>query len=223
LALLALFESVVATFIGPVPDKDDVQAKVELHGGAVVGSVTKKCTHVISLFEEVSKKKQTQKLATAIKNNLPIVDATWVDHAIEKKSLEEGIDDFKVWKDGAAVDVDPDVKTKVKLASTERKKKRMAIPPVDKYSDHAEDGSILVDNDEVYGVMLNATDLSVGQSGRNSFYVLQIIKHNSKASKFYVFRRWGRVGQDGNTKEEDFGSKKLAIENFKEMSVTLNL
>jgi poly [ADP-ribose] polymerase 1 len=43
---------------------------------------------------------------------------------------------------------------------------------------------------EVFNVNLNRTDIT---TGANSFYVLQLLKHD-KNSKYYVFRKWGRVG-----------------------------
>lgn len=210
----SVFQDLVFTIIGSVDDKADVEFKVENHGGEIVGSVSKKCTHIISTYEEVTKKKKTAKLTNALKSGLPVVDPIFLDHALSKNNLDD-IEKFLVWKDGSAVEVDEKLRDSVVPFSGIPKKKRMAIPPVDPQSELAETGSILVDNDEVFGVMLNVTDLSVGQSGRNSFYVLQIIKANTKAAKFNVFRRWGRVGQDGDSKEETFKNKDAAIDEFK--------
>jgi poly [ADP-ribose] polymerase 1 len=229
-----VFDKCVFTIIGSVDDKADVEYKIENFSGELVGSVTKKCTHIISTYQEVSKAKKTAKLTNALKSGLPVVgahshfsistfllvsdfgclDPVFLDHALNKDSLDD-IEKFLVWKDGKPRQVEDAVRDAVVPFSGIPKKKRMAIPPVDPQSELAETGSILVDDDEVFGVMLNMTDLSVGQSGLNSFYVLQIIKHNTKASKFNVFRRWGRVGSDGDSKEETFKSKDAAIEDFK--------
>lgn len=55
-------------------------------------------------------------------------------------------------------------------------------------------GHVLVDpeTNEHYSCALSGVDIL---SGYNSFYQLQVIKHNTEA-QWYVFRAWGRLGTD---------------------------
>ena len=46
------------------------------------------------------------------------------------------------------------------------------------------------------------SDLTRGQTGLNSFYKMQII--HSSDSSYTLFRKWGRVGQDGSTTELEY-------------------
>ncbi|KAL5796559.1 hypothetical protein ACOSQ2_001379 [Xanthoceras sorbifolium] len=75
-------------------------------------------------------------------------------------------------------------------------------------------GHILEDGKSVYDTTLNMSDLSTGV---NSYYILQIIQED-KGSDCYVFRKWGRVGNDkiGGSKVEEF-SKSDAICEFKRL------
>ncbi|EOX94505.1 hypothetical protein QUC31_004563 [Theobroma cacao] len=73
---------------------------------------------------------------------------------------------------------------------------------------------ILEDGRSIYNTTLNMSDLSTGV---NSYYVLQIIQED-KASDCYVFRKWGRVGNEkiGGNKLEEM-SKLDAISEFKRL------
>lgn len=75
-------------------------------------------------------------------------------------------------------------------------------------------GHILEDGKSIYNTTLNMSDLS---TGINSYYILQIIQ-DDKGSDCYVFRKWGRVGNDkiGGTKLEEM-SKSDAIREFKRL------
>ncbi|KAM1539365.1 hypothetical protein FF1_004080 [Malus domestica] len=75
-------------------------------------------------------------------------------------------------------------------------------------------GHILEDGKSIYNTTLSMSDLSTGV---NSYYILQIIQ-DDKSSDCYVFRKWGRVGNDkiGGNKLEDM-SKSDAIREFKRL------
>uniref|UniRef100_A0A1D1YCL5 Poly [ADP-ribose] polymerase n=1 Tax=Anthurium amnicola TaxID=1678845 RepID=A0A1D1YCL5_9ARAE len=75
-------------------------------------------------------------------------------------------------------------------------------------------GHILEDGKSIYNSTLNMSDLS---TGINSYYILQIIQED-KGSDCYVFRKWGRVGNDkiGGKKLEQM-SKFEAINEFKRL------
>ncbi|XVF80933.1 hypothetical protein PTKIN_Ptkin15bG0115300 [Pterospermum kingtungense] len=73
---------------------------------------------------------------------------------------------------------------------------------------------ILEDGGSIYNTTLNMSDLSTGV---NSYYILQIIQED-KGSDCYVFRKWGRVGNEkiGGNKLEEM-SKSDAISEFKRL------
>ncbi|KAH1078104.1 hypothetical protein GLYMA_19G162800v4 [Glycine max] len=75
-------------------------------------------------------------------------------------------------------------------------------------------GHILEEGKSIYNTTLNMSDLS---TGINSYYILQIIQED-KGSDCYVFRKWGRVGNDkiGGTKLEEM-SKSDAVCEFKRL------
>lgn len=75
-------------------------------------------------------------------------------------------------------------------------------------------GHILEEGKSIYNTTLNMSDLS---TGTNSYYILQIIEED-KGSDCFVFRKWGRVGNDkiGGTKLEEM-SKSDAICEFKRL------
>ncbi|XP_021281109.1 poly [ADP-ribose] polymerase 1 [Herrania umbratica] len=73
---------------------------------------------------------------------------------------------------------------------------------------------ILEDGGSIFNTTLNMSDLSTGV---NSYYILQIIQED-KASDCYVFRKWGRVGNEkiGGNKLEEM-SKLDAVSEFKRL------
>ncbi|KAK9083399.1 hypothetical protein Scep_029870 [Stephania cephalantha] len=75
-------------------------------------------------------------------------------------------------------------------------------------------GHILEDGKSIYNTTLNMSDLT---TGINSYYILQVIQEDN-GSDCFVFRKWGRVGNDniGGSKLEDM-SKCDAIREFKRL------
>lgn len=75
-------------------------------------------------------------------------------------------------------------------------------------------GHILEDGNSIYNTTLNMSDLSTGV---NSYYILQVIQ-DDKSSDCYVFRKWGRVGNEkiGGNKLDEM-CKFDAIQEFKRL------
>lgn len=85
---------------------------------------------------------------------------------------------------------------------------------VDPDSGLEDTASVFRENKSIYNAILNAVDV---QGGKNSYYKLQVLKHDKK-DRFYVFRAWGRVGTTiGGNKLEDFDSKYDAVIHFKSL------
>ena len=69
---------------------------------------------------------------------------------------------------------------------------------VDRLSGMSVTGEVLIDNEknEPYDVRLTKTDVNYGIVGLYNFYRMQIIKHKSKTNLYFLFTRWGRIGDD---------------------------
>ncbi|CAF3862176.1 unnamed protein product [Adineta steineri] len=67
---------------------------------------------------------------------------------------------------------------------------------VDHLSGMSVTGEVLIDTDknEPYDVRLTKTDVNYGIVGLYNFYRMQIIKHKSKNNLYFLFTRWGRIG-----------------------------
>ncbi len=85
---------------------------------------------------------------------------------------------------------------------------------IDPDSGLEDEGHILFDSKskEPYSVTLGLVDI---EKGTNSYYKIQLIKHDKYKAKWYVFRSWGRVGTTiGSSKLTDYNKKEEAIEEF---------
>lgn len=80
---------------------------------------------------------------------------------------------------------------------------------VDQYYVNNGQSQLLCDNSICYSCVLNKTEID---SNKNRFYVLQIIKCGEQ---YYVYRRYGRIGEDGKTMTLSYKTKNAAIKMFK--------
>jgi predicted DNA-binding WGR domain protein len=85
-----------------------------------------------------------------------------------------------------------------KYLSTHPSSTHNAAYQVDRLSGLSVTGEVLIDNEknEPYDVRLTITDVNYGVHGLYNFYRMQIIKHKSKNNLFFLFTRWGRIGDD---------------------------
>jgi hypothetical protein len=126
-----LFNDLLFSFVGDVSDKETLTESITQRGGQVNANVVKKVTHIISTYDEVSKAKQTTKIANAIKWDIPILSSGFINKSIEDGNLNS-LEDFKLWKDDKAVQVDD--KYQVSASNNNngpKQRKKLAIPPVD--------------------------------------------------------------------------------------------
>ena len=86
---------------------------------------------------------------------------------------------------------------------------------VDPDCEVAEVTHILKEGKDVYNAVLSSVDLT---QNKNSFYKIQLLKHDTKPNLYYIFRSWGRVGTTiGGTVLDKFKSKEDAIQRFEEL------
>ncbi|XP_042494663.1 poly [ADP-ribose] polymerase 1 [Macadamia integrifolia] len=142
---------------------------------------------------------QDPEIRKARRMKLPIVREDYLVDCIERKK-KLPFDRYKIEATGAASSM---VTVKVKGRSA-----------VHEASGLQDCGHILEVGKSIYNTTLNMSDLS---TGINSYYILQIIEED-KGSDCYVFRKWGRVGNDkiGGSKLEEM-AKLEAIKEFKRL------
>jgi len=209
-----LFKGCIFAFVGDLPSKERMQESIESRKGTVQTSVTKKVTHVVSTYDEVSKSKPPAKITNAIKWGIPIVSSGFITKSLKAGNLNS-LNEYLLWKDGKAVE------SKEKDANEEveslvpKTRKKLAIPKIDEKS-VLNNGSIVVENGDVFAIVLNMTDVTHGQTGLNSYYSMQVIEAPNR-KKYTLFRKWGRVGQEGTHTEYEYDNKEDAIEEFKKL------
>ncbi|KAG6785819.1 hypothetical protein NC652_005430 [Populus alba x Populus x berolinensis] len=172
------------------------KGKIEAAGGQLHAKI-KKDTNCFVVSGVMSSEDSDMRKARRMK--LPIVREDYlVDCFKRQKKLP-----FNSYKVEASGGVSSMVTVKVKGRSA-----------VHEASGMQDTGHILEDGKSIYNTTLNMSDLSTGV---NSFYILQIIQ-DDKGLECYVFRKWGRVGNEkiGGNKLEEM-SKSDAIHEFKRL------
>lgn len=172
------------------------KGKIEAAGGKLHAKI-KKDTNCFVVSDVMSSEDADMRKARRMK--LPIVREDYlVDCFKRQKKLP-----FNSYKVEASGGVSSMVTVKVKGRSA-----------VHEASGMQDTGHILEDGKSIYNTTLNMSDLSTGV---NSFYILQIIQ-DDKGLECYVFRKWGRVGNEkiGGNKLEEM-SKSDAIHEFKRL------
>ncbi|KHJ80022.1 Poly(ADP-ribose) polymerase catalytic domain protein [Oesophagostomum dentatum] len=85
---------------------------------------------------------------------------------------------------------------------------------VDQECEYADVSHVHRKNGVLCSVVLGSVD---AQANRNSFYKIQLLKHDNK-STFYLFRSWGRVGTViGGTRTESFHNEEDAVRAFQRL------
>ncbi|KAG8198282.1 hypothetical protein JTE90_021536 [Oedothorax gibbosus] len=74
--------------------------------------------------------------------------------------------------------------------------------PVDSECPERENFHIFCEGTDIYSAMLNQTNL---QNNNNKFYLIQLLENNHK-KQFAVWRRWGRVGNRGQSDYSNYGN-----------------
>lgn len=184
------------SFCGLKDSMGEWKRKIEGEGGAVHAKI-KKDTNCLVVSGDADEYNSETKKARRMK--IPIVREEYlVDCFRRQKKLP--YDRYKVEAIGESTSL---VTVKVKGRSA-----------VHESSGLQDTGHILEDNRSIYNTTLSMSDLS---TGINSYYILQIIQ-DDRSSDCYVFRKWGRVGNEkiGGIKLDEM-SKSDAIRDFKRL------
>uniref|UniRef100_A0A6B2KXW8 Poly [ADP-ribose] polymerase n=1 Tax=Arcella intermedia TaxID=1963864 RepID=A0A6B2KXW8_9EUKA len=211
-----LFKPCVFFLFGDLPNKVDLMDTIEKNGGTIAVNLNESVTHMITLKEHLVEFNYTANVRTAKKMEIPILDPGYVYLCVQCSTLDV-MEGFILWKDGAIVEKAAPFKNNpfdlIKNQLLEKKDFSAAIIPPDENCSWNDGGShVLNESSDIYSVTLNLTDVV---SGKNSFYIIQIVE-NKKKKKWLLFQRWGRVSKVGGTKETEFDDKMVAISEFKE-------
>ncbi|KAH7883960.1 poly polymerase catalytic domain-containing protein [Phlebopus sp. FC_14] len=84
--------------------------------------------------------------------------------------------------------------------------------PVDPVSQLVNTHLVYADNENVWDAMLNQTELG---SNKNKFYVIQLLHPLANSNSCYLYTRWGRVGENGQTQQKGPWPPAMAVNEFK--------
>ncbi|KAJ4968666.1 hypothetical protein NE237_015367 [Protea cynaroides] len=175
---------------------EELKSKIVETGGLIHAKI-KKDTNCLVVSGELDD--QDPEIRKARRMKLPIVREDYLVDCIKRKK-KLPFDQYKIEPMGEASSM---VTVKVKGRSA-----------VHEASGLQDSGHILEHGKSIYNTTLNMSDLTTGV---NSYYILQIIEED-KGSDCYVFRKWGRVGNDkiGGKKLEEMSNSE-AIQEFKRL------
>ncbi|XP_047097726.1 LOW QUALITY PROTEIN: poly [ADP-ribose] polymerase [Schistocerca piceifrons] len=199
--------------------KEELKAEIQKLGGKVVSKVHDKLAAVIGTPDAVEK--MGKKVEEAKDLDIQIVSEDFLDEVkdggatlmINKKSICS-------WGSDPNSRIPKDTETKssksksrfVKSMPTKQRMKLKGGAVVDPDSGLEDVAEVYQKNGTVYNAVLGITDV---QSGKNSFYKLQVL---TSGSRFWVFRAWGRIGTTiGGNKLEDMGTLHDALGHFKSL------
>uniref|UniRef100_A0A6I9R1H2 Poly [ADP-ribose] polymerase n=1 Tax=Elaeis guineensis var. tenera TaxID=51953 RepID=A0A6I9R1H2_ELAGV len=191
-------ESLKVAVVGEPQKANEWKHRFEEAGGKIHAKIKKDTNCLVLIGEMVDKDSEIRK---ARRMKIPIVREDYLHECISKQKKIP----FDLYKVEAASETSRGGMVTVKV------KGRSAVHEASGLQDV---GHILEDGNSIYNTTLNMSDLS---TGINSYYILQIIQED-KGSACFVFRKWGRVGNDkiGGTKLEEM-SRSDAIQEFKRL------
>ncbi|XP_015110104.1 poly [ADP-ribose] polymerase [Diachasma alloeum] len=203
-------------------DKEELRKDIMRLGGLVVSRVHENLAVVIA--DEKTLKKGGKTFDNAQVYDIQVVPEDFVDEAKDFKDTPVSL---ITKKNIAPWGGDPTTRIAVTMQKSSSKGKSMyekrssgkvklkvkgggAVDPASGLEDIA---GIYQAGKDKYTVTLGLTDI---QSGKNSYYKLQILKHDKK-ERYWLFRSWGRIGTTiGGDKCEEL-SLEDAVQRFKEL------
>ncbi|XP_043248325.1 poly [ADP-ribose] polymerase [Colletes gigas] len=197
-------------------DKDTLKRNIMLLGGDVTTKIHENLTAVISTQNEIDK--MSKKMEDAKSFNIQVITEDFVDEAKDyTKSAVSLIKKKTISSWGG--NLSDRIKTVAEKSSASKSKRKSGFEKsgsgtmkltlkggltVDPQSGMENDTHVYQSGNNKYTVTLVLSDI---QTKKNSYYKLQILKHD-KQNTYWLFRSWGRIGTTiGGTKLE-----KLALE-----------
>ncbi|XP_033221559.1 poly [ADP-ribose] polymerase [Belonocnema kinseyi] len=184
-------------------DKEVLKRNILLLGGKVVTKLDENVTAVISIPKEVEK--MSSKIEDAKDLDIHIISEDFVEEAkpltdsaaavtlLEQKSICTwgGDPTIRISKVAAKSNASRGKSVFEKKSSSGKVKLRVkgggAVDPESKLEDEAH---VYQRGKEKFNFNLGLTDI---QSGKNSYYKMQILKHDKK-ERYWLHRNWGRIG-----------------------------
>eukprot|EP01064_Diplonema_japonicum_P006962 TRINITY_DN1474_c0_g1_i4.p1 TRINITY_DN1474_c0_g1~~TRINITY_DN1474_c0_g1_i4.p1 ORF type:complete len:938 (+),score=365.76 TRINITY_DN1474_c0_g1_i4:62-2875(+) len=212
---------------------DKLKKIVETNNGTF--SKTAACDYMVTTETEADSGKK--KVQEAINNNTPLVSEEWVTVAVRDGKIPMGDDLEEVCIENMPEESERDKRKRLaEEAEIEYRKKELDNEMEENYTEATrapvggktkvkvkggaaveldsglvETGHVMTEGKEIYAVTMNRVDIS---TGRNSYYILQLIVHEDK-KQWSVFRKWGKVGTTiGDKKLESFPVLSTAKRDF---------
>eukprot|EP00029_Vermamoeba_vermiformis_P007076 TRINITY_DN2952_c0_g1_i1.p1 TRINITY_DN2952_c0_g1~~TRINITY_DN2952_c0_g1_i1.p1 ORF type:complete len:941 (+),score=268.76 TRINITY_DN2952_c0_g1_i1:48-2870(+) len=243
-----IFEDQVFAIVGKLSKpREEVKNLIRKYGGQYSTSIERHVSHVIADMKILFEQNKPAKFKAAVQFNIPMYKEQYIYDSIkEGKAGEQKKYTFfgkpRQWLPASepiklVVEEDkPAEKPKLKRGAsskanlqkkweagegdegegdpTKKKLKIKGNSAVDPDSGRDEDCHVLEEKTDIFNVMLNLTDI---MKGTNSYYALQLLEEDN-GNKWYVFRKWGRVGTTiGGNKLEAFSTKAAAKKNFEKL------
>ena len=237
------FQGMAVMFVGKLTKKQaDLENIVTQHGGVIAKSVGAASVCVCTPVEATGN--GTQKGKDAVAKGILCLSEKWLEDSVEAghRLPSDGLapyvlanpktqDAARTERATVAQKLEIEFEAKAQRALLEEKyseapKSKKGQPEVKRIvvkgnsavepdSGLAETGHIYVaKGGDAYNSIMNLTDVT---TGKNSFYILQLIEHDdTKISKYTVYRKWGRLGEDGigGDKKTDYPVLAPAIREF---------
>ncbi|CAK9797855.1 Poly [ADP-ribose] polymerase [Anthophora quadrimaculata] len=208
-------------------DKDTLKKEIMLLGGDVTTKIQEHVTAVISTQHEIDK--MSKKMEEAKNLNIQVITEDFVEEAknytkpaislIKKKTISSWggnlADRINVVaeKSNALKSKSKGKSVFEKSGSGKMKLQLKGGGTIDPDSGLEDCAHVYQENKDKYTATLVLTDI---QTKKNSYYKLQILKHD-KEKKYWLFRSWGRIGTTiGGTKLEKLPLKDC-IEQFESL------
>ncbi|EPS63698.1 hypothetical protein M569_11084 [Genlisea aurea] len=180
----------------PIESLEEWKKKIEMAGGQVYAEIGKDANCLVVSGDLIENAAEIRK---ARRRKLPIVREDYLVECIKKQKMLP----FDLYR----------VETTEKKHGTATVKVK-GQSAVHESSGLQDSGHILEEGSSIYNTTLSLSDLS---TGINSYYIIQVIE-DDKSFDCYVFRKWGRVGNEkiGGTKIDEM-TKSAAIQEFKRL------
>jgi poly [ADP-ribose] polymerase len=186
---------------------------IEDNGATIANTVTKACTLLAYAPDGKNSSKYHQAAGKGVKcvteqELMAMIDGSAAPVAKEEPEQEKAAARAKpaaAAKSDAAVKPEPEAepaKSTAKSGPGTQKMTKKGRGVVDVHSGMAETAHIFEEGNDVYQVTLNQTN--IGQNN-NKFYIIQLLEADA-GGKWWVWTRWARVGQVGQSKLEPFGN-----------------